>query len=80
MVWGVGDFIQACWQSKSTNKLSAINYKKELERLKNESVSKIKIDGISHGTIEKINLLKIDSLTITSKEFRVISSDSRSAC
>ena len=36
-------------------------------------MSKIKIDGISHGTIEKINLLKIDSLTIKSKEFRVIS-------
>ncbi|MFN8290741.1 MAG: hypothetical protein U0U70_10815 [Chitinophagaceae bacterium] len=71
--WKVKEFMEAAWRLKLSNQLPDIDYNKELKRLRSQSVIKLKISGISHGLIDKKELLNIDSLFLTDKEFRIVS-------
>jgi len=71
--WTVKEFMEAGWRLKLSNELPDIDYKKELEKLRSQSVLKLQINGISHGLIDKKELLNIDSLTLTDKELKVVS-------
>ncbi len=71
--WTVKEFMEAGWRLKLSNELPDIDYNKELERLRSQSVIELKISGISDGLIDKKELLNIDSLSLTDKEFRVVS-------
>jgi len=71
--WTVKEFMEAGWRLKHSNELPDIDYKKELERVRSQPVTKLKIGCISHGIIDKRDLLNIDSLSLTDKELRVVS-------
>src|SRR5690606_33242676 len=71
--WTVKEFMEAGWRLKLSNKLPDIDYNKELERLRSRPGIELKINGISHGLIDKKELLNIDNLILADKEFRVVS-------
>lgn len=69
--WTVRGSMQLAMNFKDSNKLGNINYKKILEKIRSKVEIKLKIDGIHHGLIDKKDLLKIDSLSLTYNNFRV---------
>ena len=71
--WTVKEFMQAGMNLKSGNKLNDIDYKNEITRIRSQPELKLKINAISHGLIDKKELLNIDTLTLTVKEFKVVS-------
>ena len=71
--WTVREFMQAGMNLKSANTLPKIYYKKEIERIRTQPELKLNITGISHGLIDKKELLNIDSLTLSNKELRIVS-------
>lgn len=73
MSWTVSGYMQFGAKLKSSNELTAFDYKSEMERLKHKNVTKLKVDGIRHGLVDKNELLKLDSLTFTTNEFKALS-------
>jgi len=69
--WTVKEFMQSGLKFNSANKLSVIDYKKRIEKIRGQT--KIEISAMHHGLIEKEELLKIDSLVITGNKLRIIS-------
>ncbi len=71
--WTVSGYMQFGAKLKSSNELTAFDYKLEMEGLKHKNVTKLKVDGIRHGLVDKNELLKLDSLTFTTNVFKVLS-------
>lgn len=69
--WKVIEHMKMTYLAMQENELHKINYKEEINNIRNEP--KILIDGTRHGIIEKENLQKLDSLTFSKDEFKVTS-------
>lgn len=71
--WTVKEFMEAGMRLKATNELPNIDYMKAIEKLRSPFELKLKISGISHGLIDKQQLLNNDSLNLTQENFQVVS-------
>ena len=68
-VWKVIDFMKITLKLATDRKLPALNYKKEIEKIRDEL--QIAIKGNHHGFISKNDLLHLDSLVFSKIGFEV---------
>ena len=71
--WTVKEDMQVVMNVKAENKLTPIDFKVRLEKIRNERYRVI--PGTYHGIIAKDSLLKIDRLTCSIGAFKIISFD-----
>lgn len=67
--WRVNELMHASVRNKSTNPGSEIDYNKKIERLKNKL--ELVLPNYRHGLISRNDLLQLDSLIFSNKEFEV---------
>ena len=75
MKWTVRDFMKYASKSKVARKWSIKKYKKEIEEIQKGELYEFKLDGISHGLMDKDRVLKMDRLLLTNKDMKVKSFD-----
>ena len=73
MECSVIDFMKIGLIPRRENKYPKVNYKRMLEKLRNDEKNEPRIAGVQHGKIEKSDFLKLNALDFRNKEFSVAS-------
>ena len=73
ITWAVNDFMQSLAKPKAKPK--GLDYKKEIEKIKNQMASKLKTQmrGSQNGSIKKEDILNCDTLALNDEKLRIAS-------